>query len=30
MTDDMLITVVGDVPAITVKFIADAVKIASP
>jgi sigma-E factor negative regulatory protein RseB len=30
MTDDMLVTVVGDVPAITVKFIADAVKIASP
>ncbi len=30
MTNDMLITVVGDVPAITVKFIGDAVKIASP
>jgi sigma-E factor negative regulatory protein RseB len=30
MTDDMLITVVGDVPAVTVKFIGDAVSPASP
>jgi len=30
MTDDLLITVVGEVPAITVKFIGNAVKIASP
>jgi sigma-E factor negative regulatory protein RseB len=30
ITDDMLITVVGDVPAITVKFIAEAVKIVAP
>jgi sigma-E factor negative regulatory protein RseB len=30
MTDEMLITVVGDVPAITVKFIADSVKIVAP
>jgi sigma-E factor negative regulatory protein RseB len=30
ITDDMLITVVGDVPAITVKYIAEAVKIVSP
>jgi sigma-E factor negative regulatory protein RseB len=29
-TDDMLITVVGDVPAITVKFIAESVKIVAP
>ena len=29
ISDDMLITVVGDVPAITVKFIGNAVKIAS-
>ena len=30
LTDEMLITVVGDVPAITVKYIGDAVKITSP
>jgi sigma-E factor negative regulatory protein RseB len=30
MTDDMLVTVVGDVPAITVKVIGDAVEIVSP
>jgi sigma-E factor negative regulatory protein RseB len=30
ITDDMSITVVGDVPAITVKFIAEAVKFVSP
>ena len=30
LTDEMRITVVGDVPAITVKYIGDAVKITSP
>jgi sigma-E factor negative regulatory protein RseB len=30
MTDDMLVTVVGDVPAITVKSIAESVKIVAP